>query len=301
MTTPPYLKTGDYIGIIATARKISLQEIVPAVGKFNEWGLNVVLGKNIYKEQHQFAGSDEQRTADLQQILDDDSVKAIMIARGGYGILRIIDRIDFSKFIKKPKWVIGYSDVTVLHSHIHQNFQIETLHATMPLKFPADGNDDHGIITLKKVLFGEKPEYSIASNPLSRKGNAEGIIVGGNLSLLYALAGSSSDIDTSGKILFIEDLDEYLYHIDRMMMQLKRSDKLDKLAGLVVGGMTEMRDNEIPFGKTANEIIAEAVAEFNFPVCFDFPAGHINDNRAIILGGKVKLNVSDKMVDLKFI
>jgi muramoyltetrapeptide carboxypeptidase len=300
MRTPPYLKPGDKIGIVATARKISPEELQPAIEKFKEWGLQVALGNNIYAKQNQFAGSDEQRSHDLQQMLDDENIKAIIIARGGYGTLRIIDRIDFTNFVKHPKWIIGYSDVTVLHSHIHQNFLIETLHATMPLKFPANGIEDNALTTLKKVLFGGQPEYTLPSDPLDRKGNTEGIITGGNLSLLYALAGTASDIDTNGKILFIEDLDEYLYHIDRMMMQLKRSGKLNKLAGLVVGGMTEMRDNEIPFGKTAKEIIAEAVAEYDYPVCFEFPAGHIDDNRALILGRKAELEVNEKSVRLKF-
>ena len=301
MTTPPYIKPGDTIGIVSTARKISLQEIASAIDKFKEWGLQVVLGTNIFAEQNQYAGTDEQRTEDLQQMLDNGNIKAIIIARGGYGTIRIIDKIDFSKFAKNPKWIIGYSDVTVLHSHIHHNFQIETLHATMPFKFPADGKENTSLLTLKTALFGEKPEYAISPNHLNKAGNAEGIIVGGNLSLLYALSGSASDIDTNGKILFIEDLDEYLYHIDRMMMQLKRSGKLNRLAGLVVGGMTEMRDNEIPFGKTANEIIAEAIAEYNYPVCFDFPAGHIDNNRALILGRKVIMNISETSVNLKLL
>jgi len=301
MITPPYLKPGDSISIVATARKISAEELRPAIKKFNEWGLHVVLGDHIYAKQDQFAGTDEQRAFDLQQMLDDKNIRAVISARGGYGTLRIIDNIDFSKFINNPKWIIGYSDVTVLHSHIHQNFHIETLHATMPLKFPEDGHENNSLLTLKKALFGEEPEYSVAPNPLNRKGNAEGIIVGGNLSLLYALAGSSSEIDTEGKILFIEDLDEYLYHIDRMMQQLKRSGKLNMLAGLIVGGMTEMRDNEIPFGKTANEIIAETVARYNFPVCYDFPAGHIDDNMALILGRKVSLQVKDEAITLKFV
>jgi muramoyltetrapeptide carboxypeptidase len=300
MLAPSPLKPGDSIGIVATARKISEEELQPAFKKFSEWGLNVVVGKNIYKIKNQYAGSDIQRTSDLQEMLDDDTIKAVIIARGGYGTVRIIDNIDFSIFRKNPKWIIGYSDVTVLHSHIHQNFGIETLHATMPLNFPVDGNNNNALKTLKAALFDEKLEYQIASNTLNKIGKAEGILIGGNLSLIYALAGTPSDIDTSGKILFIEDLDEYLYHIDRMMIQLKRCGKLKNLAGLVVGGMTEMRDNTIPYGKTAIEIINEAVSDYNYPVCFDFPAGHIEDNSALIFGRKVLLDVSKDSTELLF-
>jgi len=300
MIGPAYLKCGDNIGIIATARKISQAEIKPAIDKFSEWGLNVVFGKNIFSESNQYAGTDEQRLSDLQQMLDDDSIKAIIIARGGYGTVRIIDKIDFSKFIKNPKWIIGYSDITVFHSHIHQNIGVETLHATMPLNFPVDGKDNNSLLSLKKALFGEKINYEIETNSLNKKGEATGILTGGNLSLLYALASTPSDIDTSGKILFIEDLDEYLYHIDRMMMQLKRSDKLKDLAGLIVGGMSEMKDNTIPFGKTAYEIISEAVSEYYYPVCFGFPAGHIEDNRALILGRNILLDVNNENTRLSF-
>lgn len=291
MITPLYLGPGDRIGIVAAARKITEEELLPALKKFNEWGFEVVLGKNIYAAENQYAGSDTQRLFDFQQMLDDSSVKAIICARGGYGTVRIIDRINFSAFIKNPKWIIGYSDATVLHSHIHSCFGIETLHATMPLNFPPDGADNETLNTLKKALTGEKLNYLIKHDKLSRQGKASGILTGGNLSLLYALTSTPSDINTSGKILFIEDLDEYLYHIDRMMLQLKRSGKLKNLAGLIVGGMTEMKDNTVPFGKTAYEIISETVKEYNYPVCMGFPAGHIDDNRVLILGRKIYFDV----------
>jgi len=239
MSSPQYLKPGDTIGIIATARKISPEEIEPALKKLSEWKFNVVLGKNIYAISNQYAGDDEQRASDLQEMLDDMNIKAIFIARGGYGTLRIIDKIDFSKFVKNPKWIIGYSDVTVLHSHIHKHYGIETLHAAMPFNFPPNGQNNNALNTLRKVLSGEKPEYETEANVLNKIGKGKGILIGGNLSLLYALSGTPSDIDTAEKILFLEDLDEYLYHIDRMMMQLKRSGKLKNLAGLVVGGMTK--------------------------------------------------------------
>jgi muramoyltetrapeptide carboxypeptidase len=226
---------------------------------------------------------------DLQTMLNDPLIKAVISARGGYGTVRIVDKIDFSQFKKTPKWIVGYSDITVLHSHVN-NLKIETLHATMPVNFTKNLEATE---SLRKALFGENLNYQIEAHPMNKKGGAQGIVVGGNLSLIYALTGSVSDIDTNGKILFIEDLDEYLYHIDRMMMNLKRSGKLSNLAGLIVGGMTDMKDNTIPFGKTAEEIIIDAVKEFNYPVCFNFPAGHVDKNMAIYLGREAKLKVAD--------
>jgi muramoyltetrapeptide carboxypeptidase len=299
MQTPPPLKSGDKIAIISTARKISSEKLIAAVDCFYKWGFDVIYGKNLLKEDNQFAGSDMERAEDLQWALDDVNIKAIICARGGYGTVRIIDHIDFSKFTSNPKWIIGYSDITVLHEHIHSNFGIETLHATMPFNFPADGNENEALISLKKALLNKKLYYTVLSNPLNRSGNANGKLIGGNLSIIYSLIGSASDIDTDGKILFIEDLDEYLYHIDRMMMNLKRSGKLSNLAGLIVGGMSEMKDNTVPYGKTAEEIIADAVAEYDYPVCFNFPVGHKEDNRALIIGRMALLKVDD-IVELEF-
>jgi len=291
MKTPPYLKSGDKIAIIATARKISETELLPAVKKFNEWGFEVVLGKNIYAIENQYAGNDVQRLSDIQDMINDPSIKAIVCARGGYGTIRFVDKINFSAFIKNPKWIVGYSDITILHSHIHTNYKTESIHAIMPLNFPADGKDNNALHTLYKALTGDTLSYTIKHDTLSKHGNASGILVGGNLSLLYALASTPSDINTDGKILFIEDLDEYLYHIDRMMHQLKRSGKLKNLAGLIVGGMTDMKDNTVPFGKTAYEIISDTVKEYNYPVCMRFPAGHMDDNRALIIGRNVSVNI----------
>lgn len=299
MITPPYLQKGDRIAIVSPARKITPEEVAIAVRTFESWGLEVVIGKHIYAAYNQFAGKDEDRLSDFQQMLDDPTICAIICSRGGYGTVRIIDRLDFSRFVKNPKWIIGYSDATVLHSHIHSNFDIETLHAIMPLNFKENCEKNPSVLSLKKALFGKELSYNITADTLNRKGQGEGQLVGGNLSILYSLTSTSSDIDTSGKILFIEDLDEYLYHIDRMIMNLKRSGKLENLAGLIVGGMTKMHDNEVPFSKTANEIIAEAVEEYDYPVCFNFPAGHVDDNRALILGRKVKLKVEEK-VELRF-
>jgi muramoyltetrapeptide carboxypeptidase len=289
MISPAFLKKGDKIGIVAPARKISMEELNYSIDVFKSWGLEVVLGKNLFGQDNQFSGTDEQRAADLQDMLDDNSIKAIISARGGYGTLRIIDRLNFSGFVKHPKWIIGYSDITILHSHIRQNFGIETLHTTMPINFSKNAE---AVETMRKALFGEKLIYNISPHPLNRLGTAEAKLSGGNLSLIYALAGSKSDIDTSGKILFLEDLDEYLYHVDRMMLNLKRSGKLENLAGLVIGGMTNMKDNLVPFGKTAEEIIFDAVKEYNYPVCFNFPAGHVERNLAMVMGRKVKLSVT---------
>ena len=291
MITPRYLSKGDRIAIVSPARKISREEVANAIHIFNEWGLEVVEGEHLYSAYHQFAGSDSERSADLQKMLDDPSVKAVMCSRGGYGTVRIIDRLDFTKFADNPKWIIGYSDITVLHSHIHTHFGIETLHAVMPINFKARCESNPSVTTLKKALLGKPLSYSLPGNSFNRPGSAEGELVGGNLSILYSLTNTGSDIHTTGKILFIEELDEYLYHVDRMMMNLRRSGKLDNLAGLIVGGMTKMRDNEVPYGRTVLEIIAEAVADYGYPVCYGFPAGHEDDNRALILGRRVKLEV----------
>jgi muramoyltetrapeptide carboxypeptidase len=290
MTTPPYLKDGDKIGIVACARKVSFEELEPAIAVFKSWGLEVVLGSYLFSTYNQFAGTDQERANDLQMMLDDPSIKAIIGARGGYGTLRIIDRINFEAFKKHPKWIIGFSDITVLHSHIHQ-FEIETLHAKMLIHFT---DDETSTERLKQALFGKLNTYELNSHSLNRHGFAKGKLVGGNLSLLYALNGSNSDIDTQGKILFIEDLDEYLYHIDRMMMCLKRAGKLSHITGLVVGGMTDMKDNQIPFGKNAEEIILDSVADFDFPVCFHFPAGHVKTNLPLYLGREVKLEIGEQ-------
>ncbi|HQI46225.1 MAG TPA: LD-carboxypeptidase [Bacteroidales bacterium] len=301
MIRPPFLKKGDTIGIAATARKISEAELMPAITKFREWGFQVLLSEALYAEDHQFAGTDQQRLSGFQKLLDNNTVKAIIIARGGYGTVRLIDEIDFTSFKKNPKWIIGYSDVTVLHSHIHQNFGIETIHATMPLNFPKNNNESIALSSLYNALTNNNIEYIINRLSTEKTGETTGILTGGNLSLLYALSGTVSDIYTNGKILFLEDIDEYLYHIDRMILQLKRCGKLKNLAGLIVGGMTDMKDNQIPFGKNAYEIIADAVKEYDYPVCYGFPAGHIEDNRALILGRKISLAVTEKTSIIQFL
>ena len=285
---PNYLKEGDKIALISTARKISSNELQAAIECIESWGLDVVLGKYLFNSHHQFSGKDDERTRDLQSMLDNPEVKAVLCVRGGYGTVRIIDDIDFSHFQKNPKWLAGYSDITVLHSQIHK-LNVATLHSTMPISFSS--NTSEALKSLKYALLGKNLSTKIDHHPFNRFGEAKGQIVGGNLSILYSLMGSPSDLNTDGKILFIEDLDEYLYHIDRMMMNLKRSGKLSNLKGLIVGGMTKMNDNNIPFGKDAESIIKDAVSEYNYPVCFGFPAGHIKDNRALKLGVIVELKV----------
>lgn len=290
--TPELLKAGDRVAIVATARKISSAELQPAIRLLESWGLEVMLPKNIYAESNQFAGSDAERASDLQWALDREDVKAVFCARGGYGTVRIVDMVDYTHLTEKPKWIVGYSDVTVLHSHLHTLLGMPTLHATMPLNIPTDAVDKAYPSTesLKRALFEGEVCYNTKKHKLNREGEADGLVVGGNLSILYSLCGSTSDIETEGKILFIEDLDEYLYHIDRMMQNLKRTGKLQSLKGLVVGGMTDMHDNSIPFGKNAEEIVMEAVAEYNYPVCFNAPFGHIGtENKALILGERLHM------------
>lgn len=295
MIQPPYLKRGDKIAILAPARSITFEEVHPAMKLFQKWGLEVVLGSYIFNRENQLAGSDAQRAKDFQTMLDDASIRAIICARGGYGVVRIIDRLDFSKFLRYPKWIVGYSDITVLHSHIHRHFGIETLHATMPLNMQENRHGSITVESMRKALFGEEIVYSKRLGPLDRTGAGEGILTGGNLSILYSLMGSHSQTDTRGKILFLEDIDEYLYHIDRMMMNLKRAKVLNELKGLIVGSMHDMKDNVIPFGFTANQIIANAVKEYRYPVCYDFPSGHGPENLALILGRNVRFIVDEEV------
>ncbi|MEP0265990.1 LD-carboxypeptidase [Dokdonia sp.] len=290
MVTPPALIYGDKVGLVATARKISLEELEEGIQLIKSWGLVPVIGKTIGASDHQYAGNDAARARDFQEMLDNPDIKAIWCARGGYGSVRIIDQLDFYKFVKYPKWIVGYSDVTVFHSHIHK-IGFKTIHGTMPVS--VQDNTAFAKASLKQALFGEKPTITYeTSHTLNRIGAAKGQLVGGNLSMLYSMCGSSSALDTDGKVLFIEDLDEYLYHVDRMIMNLKRNKMLDHLSGLIVGGMTKMHDNRIPFGKTAQEIVIDAIGECEYPVAFDFPAGHVDDNRALIMGATVAVEVT---------
>jgi muramoyltetrapeptide carboxypeptidase len=288
---PPLLKKGAKVCIISTARKVKLEEIVTAQKVLESWGLEVAFGKNLFAEQNQYAGSDEQRCEDLQEALNNTSLGAILFARGGYGTVRIIDSIDFSLFLNHPKWLLGYSDITVIHSHLQQHTNITSMHAPMAFNFQT--MPDSVLQNYQRVLFSGMQEFNWEAQKMNRAGETSGILVGGNLSILYSLLGSVSDLNTKGKILFLEDLDEYLYHLDRMMWTLKRSGKLKHLAGLVVGGMSDMKDNTVPFGKSPEEIILDAVKEYDYPVCFGFPAGHIADNYPLILGQEVNLSVGN--------
>jgi muramoyltetrapeptide carboxypeptidase len=296
---PENLKKGDTIAIVSTARKVSSKELAPAMLFAKKMGLEVQLGITINAEKNQYAGDDALRAQDFQDLLDSPHIKAIWCARGGYGTIRMVDVLDFTRFIQHPKWLIGYSDVTVLHSHINR-LNIPTIHGQMSLEIEKKSQASRD--TLQQALFGEHPSisYSLDSSLLSRSGKASGILVGGNLSVLYSILDSPSELDWQGKILFIEDLDEMLYHIDRMMQNLKRSGRLKNLAGLIVGGMSQMRDNTIAFGKTAHQIIFEAVEEYQYPVCFNFPAGHIHDNRALVFGRKATLVVTSKQATLSY-
>lgn len=290
MFVPASLKIGDTIGLVCTARKIDIELVEPAIALFESKGFKVKVGESVGAAYHQYAGDDELRRRDLQKMMDDPQVKAIISCRGGYGTVRIIDDIHYGNFLDKPKWIIGYSDVTALHSHLNHVMGIGTLHATMPVNFTTNTNE--AIKSLIDVLTGVPLRYEVEAHTMNKMGIASGEVVGGNLSILYSLLGTRTLLNTSSRILFLEDLDEYLYHVDRMMMGLKRAGKLQNISGLIVGGMTDMKDNPIPYGKNAEEIILEHVSDLNIPVCFGFPAGHINDNRAIKLGSTARLEVT---------
>ncbi len=301
MLNPSFLKLGDKIGIIAPSRKITPDVLYPCIKLFESWGLQVVLSPNIYSENHQLAGTDLERRTDLESMLNNPQIKAIMCARGGYGTVRILEGLQYSGFSVSPKWIIGYSDITVLHSFAQTHLKCSTIHATMPINYnPADGETESWK-SLKNLLFGEPIDYRIKPDKLNKSGKATGKLIGGNLSVLYSLSGTPYDIDTKDAILFLEDLDEYLYHIDRMMMNLKLSGKLNNLKGMVVGGMSDMKDNTIPFGKDANEIISEHLNNYDFPVIFNFPAGHLVPNLPLLFGKEVELNVGADDVTLKYI
>jgi len=289
--TPSPLKPGDCIGIIAPARRVLQQEINPAIRFLTGKGFMVKTSPHLYSGNNQFAGSDEQRAVDFMDMIEDKSVKAILCARGGYGSIRLLEHMNFRKLQQNPKWIVGYSDITVFHSLLNGWYGIETIHGPMPFNFPSEGGENESLECLLKVLMGENPQYTVNPHPLNKPGKAEGYLVGGNLSILYSLSGTDADINPDGKILFIEDLDEYLYHIDRMMMNLKHSGKLKNVAGVIVGGLTEMKDNHIPFGSSPHEIVANALKDNDIPICFDFSCGHVDPNYSLIMGRKVKLEV----------
>ena len=296
MNRPPFLSKGDSIAIVGPAGKIDQSVVLKAASVLREWGLQVQLAHHLFDDFFGFSASDEDRKNDLQEALDDPTIKAIMCARGGYGTNRIIDFLNFENFSKNPKWLIGFSDITVLHNHIHNNFGIETIHGTMCNDFVSENTSSETIESLRKVLFGEKTTYHVEPHSLSKRGIAKGILTGGNLAILISLLGTASDVQTSGKILFIEEVGEYHYRIDRMMIQLKRAGKLKNLAGLIVGEFNDMPDKAENFGKSAYEIIADVVSEFNYPVLFGFPAGHGKDNRSLIFGREITFEIKETAV-----
>jgi muramoyltetrapeptide carboxypeptidase len=301
LTTPAYLQKGDMIAIVAPAGILKNRKHVIDKAKelAQSWGLKVVIGKHVFTQANHFAGTDEQRCQDFQEALDNPEVKAIWSARGGYGSVRILDQLDFSKFKENPKWIIGYSDITAFHNHVH-NLGVETLHAMMGTSMQDDPVDiTETIETFRKALFGEQLKYTIKSSKENRKGNAEGVLVGGNIAILASMLGSDSQLNTDGKILFIEEIGEYKYAIDRMLQSLKRAGYFNKVKGIIVGDMTKIRKNTTPWGSSIEQLILDIVPN-EIPVLFGFPAGHEPDNRALIMGRTVKLSVTDRLSSVSF-
>jgi len=295
---PPYLKKGDKIAIVCPAKKLP-SPIDKGIEILQSWGLEVVLGETVTGAYHQFSGTDQLRTQDLQQFLDDASIKAVIAGRGGYGTIRIIDELDFTAFNENPKWLVGFSDITILLSHVFAQFNTQSIHGQMPYTF--EDSTPAALESLKKALFGENDVYTYESEVACRAGKVEGILIGGNLTLLLAVEGSASEMDFDNRILFVEDVGEHEYSIDRMMRVLKRKGKLANLKGLVVGAFNEIGEESIYFGQTPEEIIWDLVKEYDYPVAFCFPSGHIADNRAMVLGKTVSLAISNNNVELKYI
>ena len=298
LITPPALKEGDTIAIVAPARWVSVEEMQPAIDILAQWGLKTVVYNQSYKQQNQFAGTEEERIVAFQDALDNCDIKAILCARGGYGSIKLLPHLQFRNFLKNPKWIIGFSDITAIHSHVNHNVGVKTIHAPMALHFKDSDMLVESLRNLKQILFGEKIQYNISSHSLNRSGVASGILCGGNLSVLYSLRGTPADQIPNHSILFLEDLDEYLYHIDRMMMNLKYGGILKTLSGIIVGAFSDMKDNSTPFGKTAEEIILSAVKEYDFPVVFGFQAGHVKENLPLIMGNNIQLLVHEKLVQI---
>ncbi|MCF8361283.1 MAG: LD-carboxypeptidase [Prolixibacteraceae bacterium] len=290
---PENLKHGDTVGIVSPASKIDEKHIKSAVAQLEAHGYNVVVGTYAAGQHHTFAGTDKQRASDLQKMLDDLEIKAILCSRGGYGTLRTLQHVSWDGFKKNPKWVVGFSDITALHSSLH-NMGYASIHGVMTAYFTNEGKTSKSLQTLMNALTGIPNNYTFAHSKYNVTGEASGVVVGGNLSVLLSLRGTPSDIDTRGKILFIEDLAEYLYHIDRIMMNLKTGGMLSGLKGLIVGGFAGLKDNDTPFGMSYEEIILDAVRAYNFPVAFNFPAGHQPENHAIKMGCEAKLSVTEK-------
>jgi len=297
---PAFLNPGDTIAITCPAGYMPREKAQVFIDTLQQWGYNVKIGRTLGSaSENYFSGNDDDRLEDLQQMLDDPGVHAILCGRGGYGLSRIIDRIDFSRFRQTPKWIIGYSDITLLHAHIEANFTIATLHAPMAAAFNEGGAEGPCIQSLRQAITGGKAIYSCPSHPFNRPGEVTAPLTGGNLALLAHLAGTASSPSTEGKILFLEDIGEYLYNIDRMLHQLKRSGRLDRLAGLIIGSFSELKDTTRPFGATVEDIIRDAVKEYDYPLCFGFPVGHSGDNFALKTSVRYTLAIADHQVNLK--
>ncbi|MDQ6814874.1 MAG: LD-carboxypeptidase [Bacteroidota bacterium] len=298
-TIPPYLKKGDTIGIVCPAGYMPVEKLQTCIAVLMQWGYKVKAGNTIGSQLNYFSGTDEQRLHDLQQMLDDETVHAVLCARGGYGVGRIIDQLNFKKFKKRPKWIIGFSDITVLHAHIFNRLKISSLHAPMAAAFNEDEYKNEYVQSLKDALEGKPGKYVCEVNSYNKLGTAKGKLVGGNLSLINHLIGTVSDIKTAEKILFIEDVGEYIYNTDRMLYQLKRSGKFDKLAGLIIGGFTDAKDTTVPFGEDVYKVIFDVVKDFEYPICFQFPVGHQRENYALKIGVDYELHVGKKKVSLE--
>lgn len=299
MLRPPYLKSGDVIGIVAPASYVTEEDVLPSLEMIHSWGLRARLGRHLFGCRNSFSGTDAQRSSDFQEMIDNEEVRAIWCARGGYGCLRIIGRLNLQPLIDKPKWIIGYSDVTVIHAALQQ-MGIESLHAVMPRCMNSAKPDIHSFDTLKEALFGNLTRYDFDSHPKNRCGTSKGILAGGNLSVLFSLKGTPWDLSTERKILMVEDTGEYLYHIDRMMVNLRLSGKLEQLNGMVIGGMSDMKVSASGFRKSYADIIREAVRDYTFPVIYGFAAGHVSPNKALIFGRTVTMHVSKAESSLIF-
>lgn len=296
---PPYLKKGDLVGVTCPSSKMELHAAEYAARTIESWGFRVHLGITVGTSFHNFSAPDELRLEELQDMMDDPEIKAIVFGRGGYGMICILDKIDFSRFRKHPKWICGYSDITALHAHMQERYNIASIHSMMCSGITVATHENIYVNSLREALLGKRSQYTCDVHPMNREGKATGKLAGGNLSLLANISGSRSQIDTKGKILVLEDVGEYRYNVDRMMYNLKRAGWLDKLAGLIVGSFTEERETETPFGQTEYEIIRNLVKEYDYPVCYGFPVGHQEQNFALKLGVPHELKVSGKGVSLK--
>jgi len=297
---PPYLKKGNTIGITCSSGFMEKVKANACIKTLQEWGLEVMVGKTLNSTStNYFSAPDEEKIAELQAMLDDENIHAILFGRGGYGMGRIIDKLSFKKFKKNPKWLIGFSDITVMHCHLIGACKIASIHGPMAAAFNKSSGSAKNVEALKNVIFGKKIHYDCAYHPFNTIGSAEGKLIGGNLALLCNVIGTKSDFDCKNKILFIEDVGEYKYAIDRMLHQLKRAGKFDQLAGLIIGGFTDIKDTERPFGMETNAIIKEVLKEYNFPICFDFPISHGKENLAVKIGMNYNFKVTKAKTALK--